>query len=991
MRSKVYMIGMAVGLLYVGQVMGQEQEVSGRVISAEDRAPLLGVNISIQNTDEGAITDRRGRYELKDLSAQDVLVFSFIGFQPVEETVGDRTVIDVVMTPEAIAGEELVVIGYGTQQRRDVTSSIFSLKEGSFTRGSSSDAQALFQGRIPGVVVTLSNGDVGAAPLIRIRGGTSVSAGNGPMFVIDGVPIDNSSATPIVPSGDEEQISDGTRDNFLSLLNPYDIASIEVLKDASAAAIYGARGGNGVILITTKEGRAGGFSLTYDGYTSASTQSKKYDLLTASEYKKFAGDVGATPENQSADTDWQDEIVRTAMTQSHNIAFSSGTQLTRYRVSLNYLDEEGIVLGSARQRITARLNLSHTALDEKLRLAVRINPTFIKKNNTPYRQRAGFLGGVFGNVLKMNPTVPVFETDGETYYDFPSLGVPSTGIRNPVALLKEIDDVSESLHIFANASAEYEFLPGLSAKANVGLSRTGSSRNIYYPTSLPFAAAFGGRADLINNTRQSVLFESTLNYRGDMGANQLEVWAGYTFQEFENTEFGATAKDFVTDAFSFNNLAGGADFLIRPFSSRSTNRLISFFGRVNASMANKLLLSAALRREGSSRFGADNKWGLFPSGSVGFRVTDDLKVRGSFGITGNEDIGNNRSLFILGSGANAVIGGQAVTGIAANQLANPDLKWEQTSQLNLGLDFGFAGNRFSGSLDVYSKTTTDLLVEFDVPQPAVVTTRLDNVGEIANTGIELALNTVNVSTGEFFWRTGFNFASNKNEVVDLGGRDKIVTGTVSGAGLSGVQSQIVLVGEPLGTFFGFKFEGYDPVTGDEILSSEGGPLEDGRQILGNAQPDFTFGISNIINYKNLDFSVDILGVWGIDILNNTRLEYQRPDNVSNGINLFAGAVDDFEAGLGANATVHFTDRFIEDGSYIRLQNVTAGYTLGTDRFSNLRIYVSADNLFVLTDYQGLDPEVHTFETEVDGVAALGIDYTSYPRARTFTLGLNIGF
>ncbi|UCH10684.1 MAG: SusC/RagA family TonB-linked outer membrane protein, partial [Fidelibacterota bacterium] len=642
---------------------------------------------------------------------------------------------------------------------------------------------------------------------------------------------------------------------------------------------------------------------------------------------------------------------------------------------------------SARQRYSLRLNVNHRMLDEKLRLGLGINPTFVKRNNTPYNQSAGYYGGVFTNALKMNPTHPVKNEDG-SYYEW-----ATTTIRNPVALANEVEDISESIRIFLNATAEYEFIPGLSAKVNLGLDRSGTSRSTYEPRSLPYAAAFGGRADARNNNRQATLFESALNYKADIGASQLEAWAGYTFQEFENAGFGAVAQDFVTDAWSYNNIGGAANFTERPFSFRNKNRLISFLGRVNLNIADKYLISGAIRREGSSRFGEDKKWGLFPSGSVGYRLSDALKVRVSYGVAGNQDIDNYLSLVTLGPGYRAVIGGQAMTGVAATQLANPDLKWEETSQLNLGLDFSFNRDRISGSVDVYTKTTTDLLLEFDVPQPAVVTTRLDNVGEVSNKGIELMLNTVNISTPDLFWRTSLNFAMNRNEVVSLGpDPDKyIMTGNVGGAGLSDVQAQVIIPGEPLGTFLGFRFYGYD-AEGQEILIDPDvagadtlGPLKDGRHILGNAQPDFTFGISNIINYKGIDFRFFIQGVQGVDILNNTRLEYQRPSNVFNGINAFAEVKDDVDAGLDPEAAVAYTDKFIEDGSFIRLQNVTLGYTFSTAMLRNLRLYVSGDNLLILTKYTGYDPEVST-----DTGYGLGIDYTNYPRARTFTLGLSVG-
>ena len=988
----------------MGQAIGQGNQITGKVISGEDRSPLLGVNIVVKNTTRGTTTDQDGKYTLDNATAADVLVFSYIGFIKKEETVGTRQTIGVTLTPQALSGEEIVVIGYGTQQRKDITSAVSSLQDYAFNQGTTTDPQNLLQGRLAGVVVTQINGDVGSAPLIRIRGGTSVSAGNEPMIVIDGVPVSSGSASPGGP-GNGDVTGTSPIDTPLSTLNPGDIVSIDVLKDASSAAIYGARGGNGVILITTKKGRPGGFSMTYDGYTSTASQSEKLNLMTAQEYRDFAKKLGVTSVTGAASTDWQDAIVRNAISQNHNLTFSSGTEATQYLVSLNYLDEEGIVIGSERSRVSGRLNLDHAMFDNKLRFGVRFNPTFIKRHNTPYPQEGGFEGGVFSQVYKMIPTEPVVLSNGK-YFEY-----SNPGIRNPVALVEQIDDQTETLRLFLNTTAEYDIASALTAKINVGLDRTNATRSIYQPRSLPYAASFGGRADNRSNQNQNVLFESTLNYRKNIGAAQkLEAWGGYTFQEFEDQSFGATAQGFVTDAWSFNNLAGGSDFSVRPFSFQAKNRLVSFLGRVNYNISDKYLLSAAVRREGSSRFGADNKWGVFPSASLGWRLSEesflknsgrftDLKLRASYGVTGNQEIGNFRSLLILGPGANAVIGDQVRTGVAPTQLANPDLKWEETSQLNIGVDFGFLDDKVSGSIDWYNKKTNDLLIEFTVPQPSVVSTRLDNVGEVTNKGLELSLNTVNIASGGFFWRTNFNLATNKNEVVDLGGRASIVYGRVSGAGLSDIQAQIAIPGQALGTFFGPKFLGYD-AAGNEILSTDPGrperttgPLKDGRQILGSAQPDYTFGISNSLNYKSLDLRVFVQGVQGNKILNNTRMEYQRASNVRNGINFFQDALDDVAAGLNADATVHFSDRFIEDGSFIRLQNVTLGYTFPTSWFRSLRSlrgYISADNLFVITDYKGYDPEVNNVAV-FNGVFALGIDYANYPRARTFSFGVNLGF
>jgi len=975
MKNNSLFLGLLIYMLCCGQVIAQTGVVSGTVSSADDGSMLVGVNIVVKNTDTGTTTNENGAFVLEGVSANDVLVLSYIGYETAEVAVSGRAIIEVTLVSTVIAGEDVVVIGYGTQSRRDVTGAISSLKEGSFTKGTNTDLQSLLQARAPGVVITANNGDIGSEPRIRIRGGTSINASNNPIIVIDGVPLNNSSALPGGFTTGAGAGADGTMDNPLGMLNPDDIASIDILKDAASSAIYGARGGNGVILITTKEGRPGELSLTYSASTSSSSITKKLDLMDAAGFKSYASSIGVDIEDGGANTDWQDEILRSAVSTNHNISFSAGTQQTQYRASISYLDQQGILLNSERQRISTRLNVRHTMLDNKLKLSLKVSPSFSNRNNTPYNQGAGYFGGVFTNVLKFNPTYPVKNADG-SYYEY-----ATTTIRNPVALLNEISDVGENLRVLTSATAEYELISGLNAKVTLGLDRESYNRNIYEPNSLPYAASIGGQASVQNTQRKNDHFNTTLNYSN----SSLNVLAGYEFQEFTNSGFGATTKGFVTDAWLYNNMGGATDFTTAPYSFKNQNRLVSFFGRVAYSMGGKLNVMATLRREGSSRFGDDNKWGVFPSASVGFRVTDDIKLRASYGVAGNQEIGNYRSLVTLGSGANAVIGGQLLSGVAANQLANPDLKWETTSDINFGVDFALMDNKITGSVDMYSKTTEDMLVEVNVPQPAVVTTKLDNVGSVENSGLEFFINSVNMSTKDMSWNTSFNFSTNKNNVVSLGKDvEYIVTGQVGGAGLSGVQAAIIKPGEPFGTFFGYELSGYD-ADGQEILSTDGGPLGDGRRILGSPHPDYTFGMTNQINFGNIDFSFYIWSVQGNEILNNTRLEYQRPSNPFNNINLFSETADDVNAGLGAEAAVALTDKFIEDGSFIRLQNVTIGYTLKTDQFKNLRFYLSADNLLTLTDYSGFDPEVST----ISGLAE-GIDYTNYPKAKTISFGINVG-
>ncbi|MFB3132275.1 MAG: SusC/RagA family TonB-linked outer membrane protein, partial [Rhodothermales bacterium] len=913
---------------------------------------------------------------------------------------------DVVLAEDVELLEEIVVVGYGTQRRADVTGSAERVIADEANVGLINSPEQLIQGRVAGVTVIQNGGAPGAPVTVRIRGGSSISASNEPLYVIDGIPLDNSSSAPGLIGGDQDNTPDSGAKNPLVFLNPSDIESIDILKDASAAAIYGSRGANGVILITTKKGRAGQIQVDYDGYASSSTFVKDLPLLTADQYRSFVQQNGLPDVNLgNADTDWQKETTRTAVSHQHSLAFSAGTAATQYRASVSYLNNEGVILNNELERLSGRINVNHQAFDDKLRLDLRVTGSFFIDDRAPFNQTGGFEGGLLTNVMKYNPTLPVRNADG-SFFEIPG----QTSIRNPVAMTAQIKDISKTTRVLSSFKVDYEFISGLVGTVTLGLDRQQASRRFFIPAENPLRSGEGGEAAQANNEFSSILLDVYGNYTRTFSEDHnVSLTGGYSYQEFDKEGFSTRARGFVSDVFSFNSLAAGAPNTFRLESFKEKSVLIGFFGRLNYDFKGRYLLSASLRRDGSSRFGDNEKWGIFPAFTVGWRLSDegflqgveainDLKLRVGWGVTGNQEIGNLRSLSIFRAGSPAVFGNSEVSGVAPSNFATPDLKWEETTQLNIGLDFGLWNDRLYGSIEYYIKDTDDLLLEFDVPQPAAVPTRLANVGKMENSGIEVTLNARVFDREDLFLELGGTFSANTNEITDLGGRSQLFTGRVSGAGLSGINAQVLTPGEPFGTFWGPTFLGFDPTTGEQMfeLDAQGNRL---LGIIGDAQPDFSYGFTPSLTWKKLDFSFFLRGESGRDLFNNTALEYTSKNLANTNVNFLEEALNDPTPLTEAPV---FSSRWIQGASFLRMENMTLGYTfsdvaalsgvVGTIR--RARIYVATNNLFVITPYDGFDPEANTEASDSVGnvpILSLGIDYTNYPRPRTFTAGIQLGF
>jgi iron complex outermembrane receptor protein len=1007
--------------------------ISGRVVDSTSQAPVANATVHVEGTQIGALTRNDGGFLLRNVPARTHTVrVTRIGYGPKSASVtveanGTATV-NFDVTPIAANLSAVVVVGYGTQRREAVTGAVATIDAPEANVGVVNNANALVTARVSGVNVISNNGEPGANAQIRVRGGTSISASNEPLYVIDGVPLQNETT---VAGGINIGGSAALNRSPLNALNPADINSITVLKDASATAIYGSRGANGVVLIETKKGAAGQSRFEYDGYVAAATAANSFDLLSGDEYRSFVeariadGGLPATARTSlgSANTDWEDAVRRTGYTQNHNLSFSGGTASTRYRATLNYFDQQGIIIANGLTRYQGRVNGDNSAFGDRLQTTLNLTASRVENKYLPFDNTAGFDGGIFTNVAIFNPTQPIMATDSTGRATFFEVGPGAQSVRNPVALARQITDQAPENRVLGNFSASYALFPTVTLRTTLGADYANSVRQTYFPLANPVGASTRGRARQAERSLQNLNFQGLVTWAPQIGQNNEFEWlGGYEFTRVENRGFEAEARGFLTDAFKFDNLgAGSQDGSPAPISYIEQSRLVSFFTRATLGFQNKYFLTGVLRNDGSSRLAPGNKWSLFPAVSASWRLSEEEFLRGGFfsnlslragwGLQGNQAVRPYATQLLLRTNNDAryPFGGTVITGFAATQVANPDLKWEISEQINVGIDYGFMDNRFSGTFEIYSKRTKDLLLEVPVAQPAVVATRLENVGSIKNRGFEASLDAQIFTRANSSLTTGLVFSIERNEVEELGlNRQFIITGSVNGQGQSGKFSQRLIPGQPIGTFWGAEFAGFNEagqqlfnhytVTRDEQGRETSRVLDgqvtadqlsgDDETIIGDANPDFSLGLRSNFTWKKFDASWLWRAEVGRDVFNNTALIYSTTANAKQGRNFMRDALDAPDA-FGEPAV--YSSRWIEDGSFLRLQNVTVGYTFrlptmfGARR--DTRVYVGGDNLLLLTGYSGYDPEVF-----VDaGIATRGMDYLIYPRARTFTMGLRVQF
>ncbi len=972
-------------------MLAQGKAVSGTVTDGGE--PLVGVTVAVKgNSRQGTVTDLDGHYTLQGVNAGTILVFSYVGYDTAERMVGEKSTIDIVLKQSAENLNEVVVVGYGTMKKSDLTGSVSQLKAENFKAGNELSAQQLMQGAFAGVNVQQNSGKPGGSSTIRVRGGTSVNASNDPLYVIDGVPIDASAGNG------QANISTYNNDYFdqeaanpLSMLNPNDIESIDVLKDASATAIYGSRGANGVIMITTRKGKAGVQQLNYGYSLGFSNAAKTLDMLSGDEYRQAAQSLGLNFTDGGENHNWQKEAMRTAWQQSHYLSFMSGGEYTNYRASLNYSDQDGLLRGSGQENYSGRVNINHSALDGKLKLVLNMNYGETHSSQAPTSSTVGSEMGssMLYEMYVFNPTLPVYNSQGD-YNDVAPYRV------QPLSFEDEILDKRVNRRFIGNLKADWNFYKPLTLEVNMGYTHNSQDRNAYISKSNLLGNSNGGRVTMQRLKDYSKLLEVVLKYDQRFGLHTINAMAGYSYQYFWNEGLSTAAYGFLTDDFKWYNISA-AKTIESQTSYTESNKLISFYGRVNYNYADRYLFTATLRRDGSSRFGADHKWGTFPSFAGSWRISQEpffksktvsnLKLRASWGLTGNQEIGNYNAISTLGAYSwGYIFGGTKQTVVLPQQYANPDLKWESTSQTDLGIDFGFFDNRVHGSIDWYYKKTKDLLLTVAVPSPSLITTQLANVGAVRNTGVELELGVDIIRSKNWSWDATLNFASNSNKLTSLSNDkwsgDEVLWAPCNGQGLSGQYSQLIMVGQPLGTFYGKRFTGVD-ANGMETYANDGK-----SEIIGSAQPDFTYGLATQVRYKSWSLALNFRGSQGNDVYNNTANNFYYLNSLP-GRNVLKSALT---SGISVQQAKTYSSQFIEDGSFFRLDNLTLAYdfALPVVKVSRARAYLTAQNLFCITGYSGLDPEVNT-DTSGKGSSVLGVDYLSYPRSRTFIFGINVTF
>lgn len=1030
-------------------------------ITDENGTALPGATIIEKGTTNGVTSDADGNFTIT-VDDEATLVISFIGYTEQEIVVQGRTSISVQLGLMTSALNEVVVTGYGRQVKRNITGSVATLSADQIKDIPVTSFENAIQGQMAGVQVSETSGEPGAGPTIRVRGLGSITAGNEPLYVIDGFPI--SKNVELGVQGDNFRRGEGRfrppTQNPLGTLNPNDIASIQVLKDASAAAIYGSRGSNGVILITTKTGKRSGRPLvSYDAYVGAQSVANRIELMNAAELIEYnieavntaylAANPGASASDPNSvrtngnwripddfenpdgtDTDWQDEIFRTAMLQSHNLSVSGGSENIGYYVAANYFNQDGIIERTGFDRYSIRMNLE-ADLTSRLRLGLNLNPSYTTSDKlpagSPYFARPP---GIVYSALVHSPTVKPRNPDGtpnqldnQSYMlTSDGQGASQTSASNPLAIIEGVDDQLNQFRTLSNIYADFDLTEELTFRTFFGVDINNYKRNFFRKNSLLYRTATTGEPYGQSSSSETVnwLAEQTLSYNTRFGgAHSLNAVAGYTAQKEFIDVNTIVADNFPDDL--VNTVSGGQ--VSQGTAIKEEWSLVSLLARVNYDYDDKLLMSASIRSDRSSRFGPGNKTGVFPSASIGWRISKylnsdnfltDLKIRASWGKTGNFLIPNYAAIGLLNP-ANYTFGGGLVNGIAPFTISNPDLSWEKTSSYDIGLDFGLWQDRVYGSVEYYNSTTSDLLLAVQVPSALGFTNALTNIGEVVNQGIELTLTSRN-TIGKFRWTTDLNFSTVDNEVTKLGpSGDPILSS--GGAG----NRHITQIGSPVGSYYGYQTDGIyqtqaeiDAGPVDEIATPQPGDFrwvdvnDDGvinasdRTILGNYLPDFTFGIRNTFGFSNLSLSFLIQGVEGSEVLNLTRRHLGNGEANFNSYKLWTerwrspsdpgnGEIPRANRQTG-NSNNRPSSYQVEDASYIRLRNVTLSYTVpeGTlgRAFSGLRVYVAGTNLVTITDYIGYNPEVNNIE---DNVNVQGEDYGAYPLSRVFTFGVNASF
>ncbi len=986
----------------------QQGTIKGKVTD-ENGEPLIGASVVIKGTTIGVITDINGEYTLINVPAgEQVVIVSFIGYSSQEVAVTSGGSYNITLKEDVVGLDEVVVVGYGTVKKSDLTGALSQVKGEDLAAYPALGMTQAMQGRAAGVQIQKNNGEPGASFNIRIRGSSSINSSSSPLYVVDGFP----GATP-PPSED--------------------IASIEILKDASATAIYGSRGANGVIMITTRRGSEGKARIELNSSVSTEREIKRLDLLNKDQFTDYVTEVDPNALNGTIigpGTDWQEEIFRPGTIQNHQLSITGGDKGLKYYVSGTLYDHDGVIINSNYKRYSLTSNLDIMA-GEKLNLGVNLFARRTEKDGVLTQENSGGTSntGVIAATFQGEPTLPVYNDDGS--YTISWLGDPND---NPVAVAKERGNNRVEDRFQANLFGEYEIITDLKLRVTLGANINNYRDGSYIPTTLNAGAQTGGSASISSGKYTGLINENYLTYSKQLGSHNISAMAGYSYESTRSEYWYASSQTFLTDASLWYNLDGGSTYN-RPSSSLTETELSSFYGRINYKLFDRYMITLNARYDGSSRFAKNEKWAFFPSGAIAWNVMEEsfmkdvekvsqLKLRVSYGITGNQAISPYQSLARLGT-VHSVQNSSIVNAVRPTTVANDNLTWESTAQTDIGFDLGLFDQRVSLIGDYYYKKTTDLLFSMPLPEYSGYSSMLKNIGSLENKGFELTLSTINMN-GKFRWVTDFNISRNRNKILELPDGNDILYLTLPGHMVGINATNILREGEPVGVFYGYTYDGvyqegetilpgnFDQYAGGEkykdidgIVDEEGnltgeadGKISgDDRSIIGNPHPDFIWGINNTFEYKGFDLNIFIQGSQGNDIYSYTLQELETMRGTSNStteaLKRWTPSNTDTDVPV-ANAArgYHSSSRWIFDGSYVRLKNIAVGYNLPNKivqsiGLENVRFYLSGQNLLTITNYRGYDPEVNYSGSGSN--TRLGFDYGSYPNAKSYTLGIKVTF
>jgi TonB-linked SusC/RagA family outer membrane protein len=957
-----------------------KQTIKGKVTD-ENGMPLPGASVLEEATKKGVITDIDGNFEISVESKNSVLIISYIGYKD-QKVSADSDTINIRLVPDSTTLEEVVVIGYGSTTRKDVTGAVSSIAAKDMNQGAVVNPLQLIAGKAAGVNITQIGSEPGSAPSVRIRGVSSLIGGSDPLVVVDGI--------------------QGNMD-LLNQIPPSEIASIDILKDASATAVYGSRGAPGVIIVTTKKNKAGRTSIEYASSTAIDYIPKKLDMLSASQWWEEAQLVGVPASaNHGSDTDWFRILTKNGATQTHTLSFGGGTDKFNYRASISAILQDGVVINSSNQKYIGRIQATQSAMDDKLKLNFNLNTGITNATNSIGSiGRAAFTSNLITNAYVMRPTDPVYNTDG-SYYTDPNI----FQYLNPYAASQTVTNQGQYDNLFGSLKADLDLYEGLTAGWFGSWRKTNGTNGFYLPAESTNASAIDqkGFANINNSKQNERLMNISLTYKKTFGDHTINALALYEWQNQLYQGNYAQARGFINDIATYNALQLGDLSKVQPgdFSSYKNDRtLVSYLGRVNYSFLNRYLLTASLRRDGSSVFGANNKWGDFPSASVAWQIDkesfmanqkliNELKLRGGYGVTGNQQgLGPQNSISLVGGSGATYFGGSQITNFNVIQNANADLRWETKKQTNIGLDFALLNSRLRGSLDVYTATTDNLLFDYTVPQPPFPFNSIKaNVGSLLNEGLEVSLGYDLIKSENTTLTLAGNVSFLRNEVLNL-------SGSINGVPLNTNYvpwgtGAFLITGQPIGTFNILHHTGKDNADSETVLDVDGnGIIDQGntspdRIIQGSALPTYTFAFNPTFQHKKLDISMLWRGSGGNKIYNGLRSNLSYLENIGKS-NVLESAIP-----LGLFTSKYGSDLWLEDGSFVRLENVTVGYNFYFEKvkyIESIRLSITGNNLLLITPYSGMDPELNIS----GGGANFGGDNGIYPRTRSFALGLNVKF